>query len=48
MTNLPSNRGFNDSDEEEQGWGYRDRGLQGNGDGDDVQERGFEPRLQPE
>lgn len=43
---MQSNRGMADSDEEED-YGYRERGLEGAGD-DDVEERGFEPRLQLE
>ena len=48
MTNVPSARGYNDSDEEEGNWGYRERGFENNFEADDVEERGFEPRLQQE
>jgi len=40
MSIKPTVNGANDSDEEE-GYGYRDRGLDGANDNDDVEERGF-------
>lgn len=45
MSIKPTVNGANDSDEEE-GYGYRDRGLDGANDNDDVEERGFQPRLE--
>lgn len=48
MTNIYTNRGYNDSDEEENTWGYREKGLEGSFEADDVEERGFEPRQQQE
>ena len=49
MTNLYSNRGLNDSDEEDHNpWGFKERGLEENVEIDDVEEKGFEPRQQEE
>lgn len=42
MSNLYSNRAFNESDEEEDNpWSYKERGLEANFEVDDVEERGF-------
>lgn len=43
---MYSRKGQNDSDDEED-YGYRERGLDMN-DGDDVEQHGFEPRQQIE
>jgi len=44
MSRYQTARGVDDSDEEEEG--FRERGLEGANDNDDVEERGFEQRQQ--